>query len=452
MNAPAYIYGTREIAASASKEKALEQAANVACLPGIVDASLAMPDIHWGYGFPIGGVAAFDINNGVISPGGIGYDINCGVRLLSTGLNIFKDRDKIDEITSKIYHKVPSGIGSSGAVKLQKRDLKEIAETGSRWALEMGFATEDDLDKTEENGCMQGAVIEDVSKYAIERGVPQMGTLGSGNHFIEIQRVTEIYDEEAAKVFGIEKDSVTIMLHTGSRGFGYQICDDSLGRMQKAVKKYEIEVPDKQLCCAPVSSQEGKEYFSRMACAANFAWANRQMITHLIRLVFREQGFNEKEIKTVYDVAHNIGKFEEHNGKKVFVHRKGATRAFASGSSGLPAAYRKYGHPVLVPGSMGTASYVLRGTQKAMTETFGSICHGAGRVMSRSAALKSVNARELKNSLEQRGIKIFTDSFRTLSEEAPAAYKNIDNVVAACEGAGIAEKIAKMEPLAVVKG
>lgn len=452
MNVPAYIYGTREIVESANQEKALAQAVNVACLPGIVDASLAMPDIHWGYGFPIGGVAAFDLNKGVISPGGIGYDINCGVRLLSIGEDPLKLADKIYEIAAKIFNKVPSGIGSSGAVKLQKRDLKEIAHKGSRWALEAGFATEDDLDKTEENGCMKGADIENVSKRAIERGVPQLGTLGSGNHFIEIQKVTDIYDEEAAKVFGIEKNSFVIMLHTGSRGFGYQICDDSISAMQKAVKKYGIEVPDKQLCCAPINSEEGKAYFSSMACAANFAWANRQMITHLIREVFKESGFDEKEIKTVYDIAHNIGKIEEHNGKKVLVHRKGATRAFAAGSPELPQAYKKYGQPALVPGSMGTASYVLRGTQKTMQETFGSLCHGAGRVKSRTAALKSVNAREIKDSLEQRGIKIFTDSLRTISEESPAAYKDIDAVVSSCEGAGIAEKIARMKPAAVVKG
>lgn len=452
MNVPAYIYGSLNIVNCANKEKALEQAANVACLPGIIDGSLAMPDIHWGYGFPIGGVAAFSVDEGVISPGGIGYDINCGVRLLSTGILFDGIKEKIPSIAEKIFSKVPSGIGSSGAVKIQKRDLKEIAQKGSGWALEAGFAADNDLDKTEENGCMKGADAESVSKRAMERGLEQVGTLGAGNHFIEIQKVEEVFDSEAAKKFGLEKNAVVIMLHTGSRGFGYQICDDSIGLMQKAVKKYGIEVPDRQLCCAPVNSPEGKNYFSAMACAANFAWANRQMITYLIRQAFKEAGFAQDKINTVYDVAHNIGKFEQYNGAKVFVHRKGATRAFPAGHKELPSDYKDCGQPVIVPGSMGTASYVLRGTAKSMNETFGSICHGAGRVMSRTQALRTVNGRELKKSLENAGIRVLTDSFRTLAEEAPDAYKNIDEVIASCEGAGIAEKIAKMVPLAVIKG
>lgn len=452
MLVPAYIYGTRAIVESANKEKALEQAANVACLPGIIENSLAMPDIHWGYGFPIGGVAAFSVSDGIISPGGIGYDINCGVRLLSTDLRFEDIKANITEIAVKIFKKVPSGIGSSGAVKIRKRDLKDIVLQGSRWALESGFATDDDLDKTEENGCMKGADIENVSKRALERGLTQVGTLGAGNHFIEIQKVGDIFDPETAKIFGLKKDFVVIMLHTGSRGFGYQICDDNIGLMQKAVKKYGIEVPDRQLCCAPVNSPEGKSYFSAMACGANYAWVNRQMITYFIRQAFEEAGFSGEKIKTVYDVAHNIGKFEEYNGKRLFVHRKGATRAFPAGSNDIPTAYKSCGQPVIVPGSMGTSSYVLCGTQKALSETFGSVCHGAGRVMSRTQALKTVNGRDLKDKLEREGVSVFTDSFRTLAEESPVAYKNIDEVVSSCEGAGIASKVAKLLPLAVVKG
>ncbi|MCL2144074.1 MAG: RtcB family protein [Endomicrobia bacterium] len=452
MRVPARIYGVFNIVESAGKDKALEQTANIACLPGIIENSLAMPDIHHGYGFPIGGVAAFSVSEGIISPGGIGYDINCGVRLLSTELRFEDIKNNIADIALKIFQKVPSGIGSCGAVKIQKRDLKEIAEKGSRWALEAGFATDNDLDKTEENGCMKGADVENVSKRALERGLEQVGTLGAGNHFIEIQKVAEIFDKETAKIFGLEENFAVIMLHTGSRGFGYQICDDNLGLMQKAVKKYGIEVPDRQLCCAPIDSQEGKNYFSAMACGANFAWANRQMITYLIRQAFKENGFAGDNIKTVYDVAHNIGKFEEYKGAQVLVHRKGATRAFAAGHKDLPPDYKNFGQPVIVPGSMGTASYVLRGTQKTIKETFGSICHGAGRVMSRTQALKSVSGRELKNQLENAGIHVFTDSFKTLAEEAPSAYKNIDEVINSCVGAGIAEKIAKMTPLAVIKG
>jgi tRNA-splicing ligase RtcB len=452
MKVPAYIYGSLSIVNSANKEKAVEQAANVACLPGIIEGSFAMPDIHWGYGFPIGGVAAFSVDDGIISPGGIGYDINCGVRLLSTGLTFDEIKERIPAIAGKIFQKVPSGIGSSGAVKIQKRDLKEIAEKGSGWAFGAGFATPEDLDKTEENGCMKGADPESVGKRAMERGIKQVGTLGAGNHFIEIQKVDEIFNIEIAEIFGLYKDSAVIMLHTGSRGFGYQICDESIGLMQKAAAKYGIEAPDRQLCCAPIDSPEGKKYFSAMACGANFAWANRQMITHLIRQAFKEADFPETGIKTVYDVAHNIGKFEEHKGIKMLVHRKGATRAFAAGHKDLPYDYRNSGQPVIVPGSMGSASYVLRGTDNAMNETFGSICHGAGRVMSRSRALKSIDTGALKSGLEGLGIKILTDSFKTLAEEAPEAYKNIDEVIASCEGARIAEKIARMAPLAVIKG
>lgn len=450
MRVPAFIYGTRAIIDAASQEKALEQAANVACLPGIVDGSYAMPDIHWGYGFPIGGIAAFDLEEGVISPGGIGYDINCGVRLLSTELNADEIQDRISDIALKIFNAVPSGIGSSGAIKIQKRDLKDIVLKGSSWALEMGFATDDDLDKTEENGCMKGADIENVSKRALERGLVQVGTLGAGNHFIEIQKVEEVYDEEIAKVYGIFKNNIAIMLHTGSRGFGYQVCDDNISVMLKAVKKYGIEVPDRQLCCAPIRSPEGKKYFSAMACAANYAWTNRQMITHFIRKAFADLGI--ENIKTVYDVAHNIGKFEKHRSKEVFVHRKGATRAFSAGREEIPLQYKNYGQPVIVPGSMGTSSYVLCGTENAMNETFGSICHGAGRVMSRSKALKNISARDVKRKLESKGITVFSDSMKALAEESPDVYKNIDEVILSCEGAGIAKKIAKVKPLAVIKG
>lgn len=452
MNTAADIYGTWNIVEAAGKERALEQVVNVACLPGIVGNSLAMPDIHWGYGFPIGGVAAFSASDGIISPGGIGYDINCGVRLLSTNYTVGEIEGKISDIAGKIFAKVPSGIGSCGAVKIIKKDLKKIAEQGSLWAAEAGFATEDDIYKTEENGCMQCADSENVSKRAVERGLTQLGTLGAGNHFIEIQKIDEIFDEETARCFGLNKNCIAIMLHTGSRGFGYQICDDNIGIMQKAVIKYGIDVADRQLCCAPLSSPEGQAYFSAMACGANYAWANRQMISYLIRQAFKEAGFPETELKTVYDIAHNIAKIEKHKGIKTIVHRKGATRAFAKGSEDIAECYACCGQPVIVPGSMGAASYVLRGTQKAMDETFGSVCHGAGRVMSRTQALKVVSGRELKKELEEKGIIIFTDSFKTLAEESPCAYKDISEVTASCEGAGLAEKVAKLLPLAVIKG
>ena len=455
MNVPGFIYSSAKMIDHVIREKAAEQAANVACLPGIVDKSLAMPDVHWGYGFPIGGVAAFDIEKGVISPGGIGYDINCGVRLLRTNLQKCDIAGKIRDAVNGLFTNIPSGVGSTGKINLSPDEVCGVLEKGAAWAVKKGYGAARDLKYTEEEGTLKGADPSAVSKRAVECGRQQLGTLGAGNHFLEIQVVDKIFDKNTASIFGLFEGQVTIMIHTGSRGLGYQVCDDYIRYLQPALQKYGIRVPDGQLVCAPVSSPEGKKYYSAMACAANYAWANRQIITHWVReAVMKALGLTPSELglDVVYDVAHNIGKLETHGGRKLLVHRKGATRAFPKGSPEIPEGYRSCGQPVLVPGTMGTESYVLAGTEKAMSETWGSVCHGAGRVMSRTQALKGVRGEELAKDLEKHGIIVRSDSWKTLAEEAPSAYKDVSEVVGICEAAGISNKVARMKPLGVVKG
>ncbi len=460
MRVPGVIYTSEALLDGVLKDKALEQVANVAFLPGIVKASLAMPDIHWGYGFAIGGVAATDIDSGgVISPGGVGFDINCGVRLLRSDLT-FKDvNKKLEILVNRIFSDVPTGVGSTGKIALSTKDSKDILTKGAKWAVEKGFGTEVDLEFTESNGAMEGASIESVSKRAFERGKFQAGTLGSGNHFIEVQVVEEIFDEKIADSLGLSKDQVTVMIHSGSRGFGYQICDEYSRKMIQCLSKYNIDVPDKQLACAPLESAEGKSYFSAMKCAANYAWANRQCLMHLVRGCFEEvfdTSWKSLGMNLIYDVAHNIAKIEKHivdnKEKKLCVHRKGATRSFGPGQSDVSIKYRSIGQPVIVPGDMGTSSYVCVGTETAMKNTFGSSCHGAGRIKSRTQALKSVNLNVLLKELQSKGIIVKAKGGKTIIEEAPSAYKNIDQVIDVVNASGIAKKIARMRPIGVIKG
>ena len=441
-------------------DAAMTQVRNVACMPGIVGASMAMPDCHYGYGFPIGGVAAFDCDEGVISPGGVGYDINCGVRLLRSDLEEQDVRGRLDALTDHMFREIPAGVGESGKVRVDERELRRVLTTGSRWAVAQGYGTDDDLDVTEEEGCLDGADPNALSDRALKRGLPQLGTVGSGNHFLEIQRVDRIDDPDAALAMGIEAEGqVTVMIHTGSRGLGYQVCDDSLKPMQRAAQKYGFDLPDRQLACAPVRSPEGERYFAAMACAANYGWCNRQIITHWVREAFERvlgKGTSHIGLRMVYDVAHNVAKFEDHavegGMKRLCVHRKGATRAFGPGREELPARYRELGQPAIVPGDMGTASWLMLGTDGAMDRTFGSTCHGAGRVMSRSAATKRQHGREVQAELESRGIRVRSAGLKTLAEEASYAYKDVDRVIAVTHDAGISHRVARMTPLAVVKG
>ena len=459
MRVPGRIYATEEMIADIRKDNAPEQVANVATLPGIQKYSLAMPDIHWGYGFPIGGVAAFDVDGGVISPGGVGYDINCGVRLLRTDLEVDQIRDKIRDVVAALFHNVPSGVGSTGALKLKNKELEAVLVEGAHWAVRNGYGTPEDLDKIEETGQLEGADPGAVSPRAMERGRPQLGTLGSGNHFVEVGFVEEVYDERLADRLRLFPNQITMIVHTGSRGFGHQVCDDYVRVMLKAAAKYGIELPDKQLACAPVNSPEGRQYYAAMACAVNFAFANRQMITHWAREAFQQAlGLSPKEVnmQVVYEVAHNIAKIERHvidgQEKTVCVHRKGATRAFGPGHPAVPESYRDIGQPVLIPGDMGRYSYVLVGTQTAMEETFGSTCHGAGRVMSRHQAKKAARGRSLTSELEKQGIVVMASSRATVAEEMPEAYKDVSQVVEAVVGAGLSVKVARLRPLGVVKG
>lgn len=459
MRVPARLYASEKMLDDVFRDNAPEQAVNVATLPGIIKYSFAMPDIHWGYGFPIGGVAAFDFEHGIISPGGVGYDINCGVRLLKTGLQEQDIQNNIKKIVDALFKNIPSGVGSTGKIKLSTNQEKDVLAEGAQWAVDHGFGEASDLDKIEENGKMPGANPELVSQYALKRGQAQVGTLGSGNHFVELGIVDEIFNSNIAKVLGLEKGQVTLTIHTGSRGFGHQVCDDAIKVMLNASEKYGIDLPDRQLCCAPIQSSEGKNYLAQMACAVNFAFANRQMITHWAREAFSNVlGINQQEIdmQVVYEVAHNIAKIEEHNvdGKmrKVCVHRKGATRAFAPFHPALPKDYQEIGQPVLIPGDMGRYSYVLVGTDKAMQDTFGSTCHGAGRLMSRSKAKKAGHGRDLKSEMSKRGIFVLASSYATIAEEMPEAYKDVSQVVDAVHNAGISKKVAKLKPLGVIKG
>lgn len=459
MRVPGRIYINRKLLKDV-EEGALKQCANVACLPGIVKYSIAMPDIHYGYGFPIGGVAAFDAEEGVISPGGVGFDINCGVRLLRTDLSLEDVRPRIKELTDHLFSNIPSGVGKHGKIRVSKRELDEVLRLGAKWAVENGYGWEEDLEFIEENGRMRGADPRKVSDFAKKRGVPQLGTLGSGNHFLEIQVVDEIYNEEIARAFGIHgKGQITVMIHSGSRGCGHQICSDYLGVMERAVKKYGIALPDRQLACAPASSPEAQDYYAAMQCGVNYGFANRQAIAHWTRESFEKvlgKDALDLGMHMVYEVAHNIAKLEVHRvdgeKRKVYVHRKGATRAFGPKSRGVPDKYSRYGQPVLIPGDMGSASYLLVGTEKAMMETFGSTCHGAGRKLSRAQAKKQFWGETVKRAMAQQGIYLRAASKPVIAEEAHGAYKDVSEVVESAHGAGISLLVARMRPLGVAKG
>jgi len=439
--------------------QAIDQVANVATLPGIVGSSMAMPDVHTGYGFSIGGVAAFDLKDGIVSPGGVGYDINCGVRLLRSNLRKDDVAAKIKDLVSVLFNEIPSGVGSKGKVRLGPDDQKRILKKGAQWAVEQGFGESGDLEKIESGGCIEGADPSLISNKAYERGRSQQGTLGSGNHFLEVQYVDEIYDEKAANSLGLFRDQITVMIHTGSRGFGHQVCTDFLEVMERAANKYEIELPDKELACAPFESPEAQDYLAAMRAAANYAWANRQCIMHWSRETFMKVlGLSPRELgmSLIYDVAHNIAKVETHevNGRKtkLIVHRKGATRAFPPGHPELPEIYRPIGQPVLIPGDMGRASFVLLGTEKAMQETFGSTCHGAGRIMSRHQAIKKAKGRKIWREMEDKGIIVRSAGRETLAEEMSEAYKDVSNVVDVVHRAGISTKVARLRPIGVIKG
>ncbi len=440
-------------------DNAPEQVANVATLPGIIDAAMAMPDIHWGYGFPIGGVAAMRMEDGVISPGGVGYDINCGVRLVRTDLAAEDIRKNSKDLIDEMYNNVPAGVGKKARIKLKRGQLNDVLDYGVEWAVEEGYGWEEDKKRIEDNGRMDAADSGKVSGKAKQRGEPQLGTLGGGNHFLEIQKVDEIFDKKAAKAFGIEEGMATVMIHSGSRGCGHQIASDYIRDMERAVKKYGIDLPDKQLACAPIDSVEGKDYFAAMSCGANYAWTNRQLILHWVRESF-EKVYNisaeDLGMDLVYDVCHNIAKRESHevNGGKqeVVVHRKGATRAFAPGRKEVPAKYRDVGQPVIIPGDMGTASYLMRGRKTSMQRSWGSTCHGAGRVMSRTGARKRFRANQIKKELSDKGIYVRAASNKVLEEESPKAYKEVNRVVEITHNAGLSKIVARMVPIGVMKG
>ncbi len=461
MRVPGRIYSSEKLLPHLQSDKAPEQCANVAHLPGIVKYSIAMPDIHWGYGFPIGGVAAFDPDEGgVISPGGVGYDINCGVRLIRTDLHRDDLQGKVRSVVTRFFQKVPSGVGSSDAIgRLSKADMRKLVTEGAGYAIDRGFGDAADLEHIEEHGLIEGADPDMVSERAFSRGADQVGTLGSGNHFLEIQYVDEIYDIDLAEDLGLREGTITVSIHCGSRGFGYQVCDDSLAMMGKAASKHGIQLPDRQLACAPLGTPEAKRYLGAMACAANYAFANRQTITQLAKdallqaldITPRTLGF-----RVVYDVCHNIAKFERHvvdgQEKRLCVHRKGATRAFGPGHPETPAAYQKTGQPVLIPGDMGRASFVLVGTELAMKETFGSSCHGAGRLLSRKKAAEQSRGRDLFAEMEKAGVIVASQSKKTLAEEMPYAYKDASLVVDVMHGAGLSRKVCRLRPIGVTKG
>lgn len=459
MRAPARLYADEALLDDALGDRSLEQLVNTATLPGIIKYAIAMPDIHQGYGFPIGGVVATRLPEGVISPGGVGYDINCGVRLLASEASAQEISPFLVELASTLYRNCPSGVGVHGEIKLHDAELDKVLVEGACWAQKSGYARAVDLRHTEEFGAMPGADPEYVSHKARERGRGQIGTLGAGNHFIEVDRVAQIFDETAARSLGLFPDQAVVQIHCGSRGFGHQVCEDYVARFQTTVRHYGIELPDRELVCAPFESDDGQEYFHAMVCAANFAFANRQVLAHRIRLSF-EQALGGRlprfDLHQVYDIAHNMAKIEEHEvggtHMRLCVHRKGATRAFGPGSPGLPDDLRDIGQPVLIPGSMGTASYVLIGTLGSMEQTFGSTCHGAGRVWSRARARKTVRGQQLRQELEERGIAVRAGSMPGLAEEAPQAYKDVSRVVGVVARAGIGRRVARLEPIAVIKG
>lgn len=453
MRVAARFYADEKLLGKVFEDRSLEQLVNTATLPGIINWSLAMPDMHEGYGFPIGGVAAMDLEKGVISPGGVGYDINCGIRVLTSQLKSKEVEPSLVNLMNQIQRDVPSGVGRGGNVKLGPEAMTNVLEKGVKWVIEeRGYGEKEDIEHCEDQGAMAGANALVVSDRAKQRARDQLGTLGSGNHFLEVQRVDEIFDEAVAKVFGLFKDQITLMIHSGSRGLGHQVCTDYVRVMHNNLAKHRIKLPDPELACTPFNSPEGKQYFAAMAASANYAWSNRQLMTHLIRQSWqRILGDKGGQLKLIYDVAHNIAKIEEHQGRKVCVHRKGATRAFPANHPELPAVYSKIGQPVLIPGTMGTASYILVGTDKA-ADTFFSVCHGAGRAMSRHAALKQVQGVQVRRQLEEKGIVVRCLSNKGLAEEAPLAYKDVDNVVRVVAQAGLAKLVARLRPLGVVKG
>ncbi|MDD5701562.1 MAG: RtcB family protein [Dehalococcoidales bacterium] len=460
MRVPGVIYASQDMLEDIVEDQAPEQVANVSFLPGIVKYSLAMPDIHWGYGFPIGGVAATGGSDGVVSPGGVGFDINCGVRLLKTDLSYDEVYPKIKVLLDTLYKNIPSGLGSKGRISLLEGEIDEVLAEGAFWAVKNGYGKSEDLETSEENGRMTEADPKTVSRRAKDRGSPQIGTLGSGNHFLEVAAIDKIFDSGIARVMGIDRiNQVMLLIHCGSRGLGHQVASDYLKEMTRAMFKYNIQVPDRQLACCPVSSPEGQAYLSAMRCAANFAWANRQCITHWVRESFCQAlGVCEEEagLEGVYDVAHNIAKIEEHSidgrPQTLCVHRKGATRAFPPGHPELPAKYSRIGQPVLIPGDMGRVSYILTGTEKGMLDTFGSTCHGAGRAKSRSAAKRELKGKEVLLELESRGIIVRAGSIPELAEEASEAYKDVSRVVEVVQNSGISRIIARTRPLGVIKG
>jgi tRNA-splicing ligase RtcB len=460
MRVPGLIFADEAMLNLMAEDQAIEQVANVAFLPGIVGHSLAMPDIHWGYGFPIGGVAAMRLKDGVVSPGGVGFDINCGVRLLRTDLREDEVRPVLRELVNQLFRDVPAGLGGHGPLRLSYAELDDLMVRGARWMVDRGYGLPEELEVTESQGCLPGADPAVVSQRARERGLAQLGTLGSGNHFLEVQVVDTIYDRGAADAFGLEEPGqVVVFFHCGSRGFGHQVCQDYLDVMEKAAKRYDIHLPDRQLACAPLDSREGRDYMAAMTAAANFAWANRQCIGHWVRQSFArilQKQPEELGMRLIYDVAHNIAKVERHrfNGREVTVcvHRKGATRAFPAGHPEIPAAYRQVGQPVLVPGDMGRYSYLAVGTERAMAETWGSTCHGAGRLQSRGAAKRSLKGVDIAARLAEQGIVVRAQDRSALAEEASEAYKDVADVVDVLEKAGISRKVAKMRPLGVIKG
>ncbi len=459
MRVPARFYADSKLLDMALGDKSLDQLVNSATMPGIVKYALAMPDIHQGYGFPIGGVIATKLPDGVISPGGVGYDINCGVRLLATHLDQEEIAPHLSELATVLQMNCPSGVGKGGKIRLQKRELDRLVEQGGQWALQNGYATEMDLERTEENGRLPGADASKVSERAKKRGLDQIGTLGAGNHFIEMDVVDEIFHEQAAQRMGLFPGQIVVQIHCGSCGFGHQVCTDYVRQFQQSGHPHGIQLPDRELVCAPLSSVEGQDYLAAMKAAANYAFVNRQVLTHLIRHSFEQVLAGTRlrsTIYQIYDIAHNMAKIETHevDGKRMTlcVHRKGATRAFGPGSSVLPAAYRDIGQPVLVPGSMGTASWVLVGTEQSMAQSFGSTCHGAGRTMSRRQAKRAIRGQKLRQELEATGIHVRAGSMPGLAEEAPTAYKDVDRIIEVVHGAGIAQKVARLVPTAVVKG
>jgi tRNA-splicing ligase RtcB len=459
MNVPGIIYATASMLRGSDQKEPLKQVANVATLPGILKASLAMPDMHWGYGFPIGGVAAFDWHAGVVSPGGVGYDINCGVRLASTQLTEKEVRPRLENLVNALFQNIPTGVGAKGSLKLSHQEEMQVLREGSRWTLRHGYAADEDVQHTEDGGCLPNADPKLLSDRAMERGKRQLGTLGSGNHFLEVAVVDTIFDPDVAGVFGLREGQVTVMLHCGSRGLGYQVCDDFLAKMNKQRPQLGIDLPDRQLICARIESQTGQDYLHAMACAANYAWANRQVLLHRTREVFHrvfEIGPRDLGMRLIYDVCHNIAKKEDHlvegENRTVCVHRKGATRSFAPGHPAVCETYRSVGQPVIIPGDMGRASYVLVGTDKAMEETFGSTCHGAGRRLSRKAAKRASKGRAIHRELEDKGILVRWTGRGTLAEEMPEAYKDVSEVVDVVHGAGISRKVARLRPMCVIKG